>query len=167
VSSNNVGPFRPRLPDLGPRGEGWVALQLVVFAVIAAAGFLGPAWDGAPRLALSILGIGLILAGASLCARGIFDIRAHITPFPRPGAAAQLMEHGAFGLVRHPIYGGGVIAAFGWGLATASPAAIAAALGAAVFFDLKSRREEDWLRERFEGYDAYRSRTRKLIPWLY
>jgi protein-S-isoprenylcysteine O-methyltransferase Ste14 len=35
------------------------------------------------------------------------------------------------------------------------------------FFDLKSRREERWLAEQFEGYEAYRSRTRKLLPWLY
>jgi protein-S-isoprenylcysteine O-methyltransferase Ste14 len=160
-------PLRPRLPDLGPRGEGWVVLQVAVFAVIAASGFVGPAWDGPLRFAVSSLGLGFIVAGAALCARGIIDIRAHITPFPRPGAGAQLMEHGAFGLVRHPIYGGGVIAAFGWALARASPAAIAAAFGAAIFFDLKSRREEDWLRDRFENYDAYRSRTRKLIPWLY
>jgi len=35
------------------------------------------------------------------------------------------------------------------------------------FFDLKSRREERWLEERYPGYAAYRARTRRLIPGLY
>jgi protein-S-isoprenylcysteine O-methyltransferase Ste14 len=65
------------------------------------------------------------------------------------------------------MYGGGVIAALGWGLAMASPMALAAAFVLGVFFDLKSRREEAWLAEQFAGYGAYRRRTRRLIPWLY
>jgi protein-S-isoprenylcysteine O-methyltransferase Ste14 len=34
------------------------------------------------------------------------------------------------------------------------------------FFELKSRREEVWLVERYPGYVAYRERTRRLIPWI-
>ena len=41
------------------------------------------------------------------------------------------------------------------------------AVVALVFFTLKSRREEAWLQERFDGYAAYRARTRRLIPWVY
>ena len=65
------------------------------------------------------------------------------------------------------MYGGAVIAALGWGLAMASPMALAGAFVLGVFFDLKSRREEAWLGERFAGYAAYRQHTRRLIPWLY
>jgi protein-S-isoprenylcysteine O-methyltransferase Ste14 len=36
-----------------------------------------------------------------------------------------------------------------------------------VFFDIKSRREERWLSEKFSGYAAYQKRVRKLIPLLY
>ena len=81
--------------------------------------------------------------------------------------AGRLVEDGVFGLVRHPMYGGLVIAALGWGLVMASPTALAGALVLGVFFDLKSRREEAWLAEQFAGYAAYRRRTRRLIPWLY
>jgi protein-S-isoprenylcysteine O-methyltransferase Ste14 len=35
------------------------------------------------------------------------------------------------------------------------------------FFDLKSRREEIWLADQFKDYVAYRSRTRRLLPWIY
>jgi protein-S-isoprenylcysteine O-methyltransferase Ste14 len=38
----------------------------------------------------------------------------------------------------------------------------------AVFLDLKARREEAWLGERLDGYEAYRERTpRKLVPFIY
>ena len=84
---------------------------------------------------------------------------------PVPGG--RLIEGGAFGLVRHPMYGGAVIAALGWGLLTASPTTLASALVLFIFFDLKSRREEAWLGERFGGYAAYRGRTRRLTPWLF
>ena len=38
----------------------------------------------------------------------------------------------------------------------------------AVLFDLKARREEAWLIERFPEYVAYRAGTpRRFVPWLY
>jgi protein-S-isoprenylcysteine O-methyltransferase Ste14 len=156
-----------RLPELGHRGEGWFLAQLVLFAAIALAGTLGPAWSGAPRAASLVLGMLLAGAGGLLAFRGVVDLHDNLTPFPRPLPDGHLVDRGAYGLVRHPIYGGLIVGAFGWGLATASPPAI---LGAAVligFFDMKSRREEIWLAERYDGYPAYRARTRRLLPWLY
>jgi protein-S-isoprenylcysteine O-methyltransferase Ste14 len=155
------------LPDLGPRGEGWVALQALLFLVIFGAGLLGPAWNGPARLVAAAGGVALIAAGAVLAIRGVVDLGGNLTIVPRPPDHAQLVDRGAYRLVRHPIYGGLVLGALGWGLATASPAAVAGGLALGVFFDLKSRREEGWLGERFAEYPAYRDRTRKLIPWVY
>jgi protein-S-isoprenylcysteine O-methyltransferase Ste14 len=155
-----------RLPALGPRGEGWVVIQGVLLLLTAAAGWLGPAWDGALRLLGSIAGVALIAAGLWLAMRGIRDLRGALTPLPYPRQGAELVETGVYAGVRHPIYGGLVIAGVGWGLLTASPAAIAAALVLLAFFELKSRREEAWLEGRFAGYAAYRARTRRLIPWI-
>ncbi|HEY5487945.1 MAG TPA: isoprenylcysteine carboxylmethyltransferase family protein [Candidatus Limnocylindrales bacterium] len=156
-----------RLPDLGGRGEGWVLVQLVLFAAIALAGTLGPAWSGPPRVASLVLGVLLAVAGVSLAARGVLDLRENLTPFPRPIPGGHLIDTGAYGLARHPIYGGLITGAFGWGLATASPAAIVGAAVVLGFFDLKSRREEIWLAERYDDYAAYRAQTRRLLPWIY
>jgi protein-S-isoprenylcysteine O-methyltransferase Ste14 len=158
---------RRSLPDLGPRGEGWVVIQIALFALIAAAGAIGPAWDGTVRIVGVVVGILLVVAGATLGLRGIVDLRENLTAFPRPMPKARLVETGSYGLVRHPIYCGVIVAALGWGLATASPLAIVGAGVLLVFFDLKSRREEVWLSEQFTDYEAYRSRTRKLVPWVY
>lgn len=109
----------------------------------------------------------MITSGVGLVTAGILRLRRQLTAFPRPVPGGRLIEDGAFALVRHPMYGGAVIAALGWGLAMASPVALAGAVVLGVFFDLKSRREEAWLGEQFAGYAAYRRRTRRLIPWLY
>jgi protein-S-isoprenylcysteine O-methyltransferase Ste14 len=155
------------LPDLGRRGEGWFAIQLVLFAAIAGAGTLGPAWSGGLRAVGDVAGMALISAGGLLALRGTFDLRENLTVFPRPLPGARLVDCGAYALARHPIYGGLILAALGWGLATASPTALVGALVLGAFFDLKSRREEDWLAAQFEGYDSYRNRRRRLVPWIY
>jgi protein-S-isoprenylcysteine O-methyltransferase Ste14 len=156
-----------RLPDLGRRGEGWVVLQAVLLLVIFVAGFLGPQWDGALRAVGVALGLVLMVVGFGLVAGGILALRRQLTPLPRPVPGGRLIEDGVFGLVRHPIYGGGILAAIGWGLVMASLPALVGAVALAVFADLKSRREEAWLAEQFEDYAAYSSRTRRLIPWIY
>ncbi len=167
TKGRSVTTNRAHLPDLGPRGEGWVALQGVLLIAIIGAGFLGSVWSGPALMVGAIAGTGSIVLRVGLVVAGILGLRRQLTAFPRPVPGGRLIEDGVFGLVRHPMYGGGVIAALGWGFAMASPMALAGALALGVFFDLKSGREEAWLDERFTGYAAYRRRTRRLIPWLY
>jgi protein-S-isoprenylcysteine O-methyltransferase Ste14 len=167
-TKRSPAPAEPRnLPDLGPRGEGWVVLQVILLVAILGAGLLGPLWSGPVRVVGAIGGVALVTFGIGLVAAGILGLRRQLTAFPRPVPGGRLIEEGVFGLVRHPIYGGGMIAALGWGLAMASPMALAGALVLGAFFDLKSRREEAWLLEQFAGYATYRLRTHRLIPWLY
>ena len=157
-----------RLPTLGPRGEGWVALQVLLFAGVAAAGLLaGGAWSGPAALVSAAAGLVLLAAGGFLAVRGLLDLGSSLTPLPRPRDGATLVDSGAYGWCRHPIYGGLVLAAVGWGLLAASPLAVGLGLLLLGFFDLKSRREEQWLMERYPDYPAYRARTKRLIPYLY
>ena len=156
-----------RLPTLGPRGEGWVALQGAFFVGVGAAGLLGPAWGDPWRLAGLVVGAGLIALGAVGGILGLLGLRENLTAVPRPVEGGRLIDSGVYGLVRHPIYAAIVTAGLGWGLATASPAAILATAFLAAFFDLKSRREEAWLLAAYPGYAAYRVRVRKLVPFIY
>jgi len=157
-----------RLPSLGPRGEGWVALQLGLVLAIALAGIAaGNAWGGAAALVAAIAGLVLIVAGGLLAVRGLLDLGAGLTPFPKPRDGAALVTHGVYRLARHPVYGGLVLAAAGYGLVLASPIALVLAAVLFGFFDLKSRREELWLADRYPGYADYRAHTRRLIPGVY
>lgn len=155
------------LPSLGRRGEGWVVIQGVLLVLVFAAGLAGPAWDGPARTATAGAGILLVVLGGALAARGLVDLRDALTPLPHPRDGAALVDTGAYRLVRHPIYGGLVIGAAGYGLVTASLPAVGGALVLLAFFRLKSAREEAWLQQRYPGYAAYRARTRRMLPYLY
>lgn len=157
-----------RLPPLGPRGEGWLAVQLVLFALVVAAGWLGPVVAGGLRLGAGVVGGCLVLIGAgfAIAAGRSLDAGDALTPLPYPRDDARLVETGVYGIVRHPIYTGLVFGSIGWGFVTASPAAVGLAVALLAFFELKARREEAWLERQFSGYAAYRKRTPRLIPWL-
>ena len=157
-----------QLPSLGPRGEGWVVLQLVLLPLVAFAGIAGGgAWSGALASVTSLLGLALMLGGVAMVGRGLLDLGHNLTPVPRPRGDAQLVETGVYALVRHPIYGGIIATALGWGLVAASPITMLLGGLLALFFDLKSRREEAWLVERYAGYRTYTGRTRRFFPRLY
>jgi protein-S-isoprenylcysteine O-methyltransferase Ste14 len=154
------------LPSLGPRGEGWVLIQgMLLVAVVAAGWWLGPDWSGPLRLTGAVVGIVLITGGIVLAVRGVVDLGGALTPLPRPRDGAELVETGAYAFVRHPIYGGLILAAFGWAIVQASIVAVALAFVLAAFLHVKSAREEAWLEQRFPAYAAYRARTPRLIPW--
>jgi protein-S-isoprenylcysteine O-methyltransferase Ste14 len=164
-----------RLPALGSRGEGWVALQGVLLAGLGVAGLLGfagaggafgAAWSGPARVATSVVGLGLAFVAANQVRLGARDLGANLTPLPSPSAHAQLVETGIYAKVRHPIYGGIILGGVGWALLSATPAALAVAAILVPFFWVKSSIEERWLEQRFAGYAAYRGRTRRFIAWL-
>jgi len=156
------------VPPLGPRGEGWVAAQLVLFAAIGMGGLMRvlSVNEGLFPLTLAA-GVSLIAVGLLVVAWGAAALGSNLTPFPRPRPSATLVETGAYHHVRHPIYSGLVLAAVGWSVATASPLALVPTVLLALLFDAKSRREEAWLTEGLPGYAAYRARTRKFLPGVY
>jgi protein-S-isoprenylcysteine O-methyltransferase Ste14 len=158
------------LPTLGPRGEGWVAIQAVLLAAIGLAGFALPGgWTGPSATGAAVVGALLIGVGGVVVLLGIGELQRGdaMTPLPHPRDDGRLVESGVYRLVRHPVYGGLVVGAVGWALLRGSVPALVAAGALLVFFDLKRRREEAWLTARFPGYAVYRARTRRMIPWLY
>src|SRR6266567_2839984 len=160
-------PSRSRLPELGSRGEGWVVLQLLLFAAIAGCGFVAVYWPGSVESFFGVLGLLIAVAGALLFVLGVLSLGSSFTPLPRPRTRTRLRQRGIFGLVRHPVYGGAILIGLGWSLADAPLGLVPTAL-LAVLIDLKAQREETWLIERFPEYALYRARTpRRFLPWLY
>jgi protein-S-isoprenylcysteine O-methyltransferase Ste14 len=155
-----------RVPALGPRGEGWVVLQALALLGVAASALFDAEWPDALETPLAVVGVASALAGAVLLAAGARALGPSLTPLPRPRPGGALRGDGVYGLVRHPIYGGVLLLAAGWTLAVAPLAGVPTAV-LAVVFDLKARREEAWLCERYPEYGAYRTRTpRRFLPWL-
>jgi protein-S-isoprenylcysteine O-methyltransferase Ste14 len=159
-----------RLPALGPRGEGWLVGQLAIFWAIFTAGLVASGQVSGLAAALALVAGGLLVAcGLALAVAGVRSLApaGSFTALPRPRPGSRLVDSGVYARVRHPIYGGVLVAALGWGLARASLAALAATALLAAFFVLKSSREEAWLAERHPEYVAYRRRTKRLIPGLF
>ncbi|MCC7361846.1 MAG: hypothetical protein IT317_20350 [Anaerolineales bacterium] len=155
---------------MGRRGEGYVVVQLILLAGVALAPLVrvGGVWPVLPSLIARIAGGGLLLAGGALALAGLLGLGLdNLSALPHPRDEAQLVEHGVYGLARHPIYGGLIAGALGWGLLTNSLLALLLAAALWAWFELKSRREEHALRAKFAGYAAYARRARRFWPRLY
>lgn len=156
-----------RVPDLGPRGEGWVALQTVALGAALVAGLLGPGWPGPAATLRSVSGLALAGAGGALALAGIRRLGAALSPFPRPVEGSALREDGVYRRVRHPIYGGLLLIALGWSL-LGSPAALVPTAVLAVVLEGKRRREEAWLAAHDPAYPGYRKRApRRFVPYVW
>jgi protein-S-isoprenylcysteine O-methyltransferase Ste14 len=161
-----------RIPSLGPRGEGWVALQVILMIVIAFAGGLGPALpvsDQATIGALRVIGYGLAGGGVIVILWSMALLRGSraLTAVPRPVDTAELVDRGPYAVIRHPIYAGLIVAFIGATLLWSAWLSLIATVALFVVLDLKRRREEAWLLERYPDYAAYRARTKALVPFLY
>lgn len=158
------------IPALGPRGEGWVLLQLALILVIAILGALAlpAALAGWPaRWPFVIQGALLLGVGGWVVIQGARHLGDSLTAMPRPRDDASLVQDGIYARVRHPMYAGIVGLGLGWALVTLSLPALVGALVLALVLDMKARREEGWLAERYTGYPEYRSRTHRFIRGVY
>ncbi len=154
----------------GTRGEWYVVGQAILGVLVIFGPRTYPGWTVwvYPYAEISlVLGAILILTGVLLFVAGTRELGSNLTAVPCPKEEAQLVESGPYALVRHPMYSGAAIAALGWALCVQGWLTIGYAMVLFFFFDFKSRREEQWLVEKFSGYESYRTRIRKLIPFIY
>lgn len=149
------------------RGGWWVVAQVPVILAAIAVPLLRGADTFDVANAIQLAGAALTVLGIALALAGLVALGRALTPFPRPAANARLRQSGVYAWARHPIYGGLILASFGWSLAWQSPSGLLASVVVLLFFDRKSAFEERLLRARFAEYDAYARRVRKLVPGLY
>jgi len=114
-------------------------------------------------LMASILG----LTGLIFIIKGLIDLGKNLTPLPYPIENGELVQTGIYGIVRHPLYSGLILGALGWTLFQMSISHLIATAILLIFFDIKARREETWLLEKYPDYSDYRQRVKKLIPGIY
>jgi protein-S-isoprenylcysteine O-methyltransferase Ste14 len=80
----------------------------------------------------------------------------------------HIVDTGPYGLVRHPIYTGVMVAALATALITATPITLVGAMMVAIGFSMTARIEEGFLRRELgaETYDSYARRVGMLVPRL-
>jgi len=154
--------------EFGKRGEAYVATQVFLVLCILFGGLpvLGDALN-------FICGPILIALGAGVCALGIIDMGASLSPWPVP-TGDDLITEGIYSKMRHPIYSGLLAIMAGFSIVTGSAPRLL--LTAALWYalDLKSDYEEKQLVEEFDEYEAYREQVPgkffpqeivAILPW--
>ena len=162
-------PASSRLPELGPHGEGWFALQFALMALVGLSALTKVYWPDAVAGTLTVVGLVVIALGILLllaAGASLVTVRA-MSALPRPRSGSTVAQTGVYRIVRHPVYGAVLLIALGWSLVE-SPLGLIPAAVLALVFDLKARLEEAWLEERDDRYAAYRTTTpRRFVPGLY
>lgn len=145
------------------RGGIWVGCQGLLTLAVVAAGILfhGRTIRYGQEVGGALLFLAAVTGIAGLVAQG-----RRLTPFPRPPKNAQLIQHGIYGLIRHPLYTANLCGFFGWAFLWGSLPALGLSLAGVVFFSAKARQEEWWLREQLPAYAEYEKRVNRFVPWL-
>jgi protein-S-isoprenylcysteine O-methyltransferase Ste14 len=114
------------------------------------------------------LGVVLFAAGGALRIWPVFVLGRRFSGLVAIQPGHTLVTGGIYGVIRHPSYLGLLVGSLGWALAFRS--ALGVLLTALLIPPLVARigAEERLLRMQFgDEYDAYRSRTSRLIPGIY
>jgi protein-S-isoprenylcysteine O-methyltransferase Ste14 len=111
-------------------------------------------WSG-----LAVMSLGLALYFMGLVRLGL-SWRIGIDR-ERPGA---LVTSGLFARIRHPLYGGILLATLGMALVTPDVVSFAAMAAAWTAVPIQARLEEEFLASLYPEYAQYRARTGRFVP---
>lgn len=140
-----------------------VALQALLFLLVVVAALIPPL---GPRIWASlVLSIVLILVGAL----GMFwsgrDLGSALTPLPVPNGEG-LAAKGIYKHARHPMYTAVLLICLGVAVGAGNIQTYVVVLALLMFFEVKTRSEERYLVETYDGYADYAARTGKFLPGM-
>ena len=114
------------------------------------------------------LGVVLFAAGGALRVWPVFVLGRRFSGLVAIQPGHTLVTDGIYGVMRHPSYLGLLVNTLGWALAFRSGIGVLLTMLLIPPLLSRIRAEETMLRAEFGGaYDAYRSRTWRLIPGFY
>jgi protein-S-isoprenylcysteine O-methyltransferase Ste14 len=153
------------------RSNRWVVAALGVLGVID--GYLPAYTDRIDFLTFGgegvrWLGVLLYTAGGILRLAPVFVLGRRFSGLVAIQPEHRLMTGGLYGVIRHPSYLGLFVLMLGWGLTFRSGVGVVIAVLSLVVVLARIGSEERLLSETFgTEYEAYRSRTWRLIPYVY
>ncbi len=124
---------------------------------------------GSPGIFVSSLGLFLFLTGWGIV---FLALRENIFAAPvvklQEERKQKVVDTGIYGVVRHPMYAGGILFILGIPLWLESYAGVLLALVPIGTLVLRILLEEQFLRRQLKGYETYTKRVRdRLIPFLW
>lgn len=119
-------------------------------------------------VAVRVGGVTLATAGLVLAVAGYRSLGRSHSPGTTPVSGGGLVSSGIYAYVRHPIYAGWCLGAFGFALIFGSLLGVGVAVALFVYYDLRTREEEKHLLVQYSGYEEYTRRVRgRLFPGRY
>ena len=147
--------------DLKEGRWGMVAVQGLLFAAVAVTA-IWPAWG--PTLWNSLgVALGLVLIGSVGVIWSARDLGSALTPSPVPNQAG-LVARGLYRWARHPMYTALVVICLGVAVGSGKVLSFVSVVVLAVFFEVKTRVEEQHLVAAYDGYADYAASTGKFLP---
>lgn len=118
--------------------------------------------------ALNVLGGAIVLAGLATSVTSALTLGSFYSSTLRTREDHQLVTHGPYRYVRHPIYTGTLLVTVGIAVFTGSLLGFAVMSLLVPLFLRRITLEEAMLQAEFgEQYQSYRQRTKKLLPFAY
>jgi protein-S-isoprenylcysteine O-methyltransferase Ste14 len=147
------------------RGYLYVAGQILLLVLLFTAPRM-PEPYGPLSGIFGFLGLAAIVIGLGILVASFLKLGKSLTANPVPKEDGELVITGMYARVRHPIYFGILLIAFGVVLdAGWWPQAIIAAM-LYIQLHIKASFEEMLLRQKYPGYASYASKTPRFIPRL-
>ena len=147
------------------RAQMLVGIQFVILGFLALAIVLLPAQSGTGARVLGVL-LALSSAGVFVSAFMAHNrtnaAMPNVSPVPKQNV--ELVTHGIYAHIRHPIYTGVLLVTLGVACWHGHGVAFALFAALVVLFWVKSRYEETLLRAQFPDYAAYMQRTGRFLP---
>ena len=149
--------------NLKAKDIAYVGVQVTLFLSflldISLLSFRLPVW-------IDYLLLPLIFLGAGVVFLALLQLKTNLSVFPTPLKHSNLITHGLFKYIRHPIYSGILISAFSLALYLGSGYKLIIALLLLTLFYFKSNYEEKLLLQKFPEYRNYMKRTGRFFPWI-
>ena len=149
--------------NLKAKDIAYVGLQFALFLSfllnIPLLSFRLPVWIDHLLLPLILIGGGVVLLA-------LLQLKTNLSIFPTPLKGSNLITHGLFKYVRHPIYSGILLSAFSMALYLGSGYKLLIAFLLLILFYFKSSYEEKLLLTKFPEYRDYMKRSGRFIPGI-
>jgi len=147
--------------NLKAKDIAYVGLQLTLFVSflldISFLSFRLPVW-------IDYLLLPLILIGGGVVLLALLQLKTNLSIFPSPLRGSELITHGLFKYIRHPIYLGILLSAFSLALYLGSGYKLLIAFLLLILFYFKSSYEEKLLLKKFPEYGDYMKRSGRFLP---
>ncbi len=118
--------------------------------------------------ATAYIGLAITVAGLAFSVWARFSIGRNWSPLIHLKEDHQLIRSGPYGIVRHPIYSGFMLATLGTAIAFGEWSGLLAFVLIVTAWGYKARLEENAMAEQFgTEYERYRQSVKGLIPFIW